>query len=192
MVLVVIGLYIATTHDRWRWKRTLLWSGGTVLVLVAVGLGVVIAIEEWNSSQPRKMSEFWGLRLGATRESTIAMKGEPEHRLEEGAIWVYAREGGHYHVGFQNEGIRYVLFDFPRHPSQTGPTDRDRTAEALFARFGEPSFISIAKGRRSRLLNFARFNMVFRLANDQIATVGIYDPALGPIRYEEEAAKTAR
>jgi multisubunit Na+/H+ antiporter MnhB subunit len=44
VVLVVIGLYIATTHDRWRWKRTLLWSGGTVLVLVAVGLGVVIAL----------------------------------------------------------------------------------------------------------------------------------------------------
>jgi hypothetical protein len=192
VVLVVIGLYIATTHDRWRWKRTLFWSGGTVLVFLAVGLGVLIAIEEWNSSKPQKVSEFWGLRLGATRESTIAMKGEPEHRLEDGAIWIYAREGGHYHVGFQNEGIRYVLFDFPRRPSQPGPTDADRSAEALFARFGEPSFISIAKRQRSRLLNFARFNMVFRLVNDQIATVGIYDPALGPIRYEEEAETATR
>ena len=188
LVLGVIALFIAT-KDRWNWTKLVLWS-----TVVLVGLGALGAAGWWTYSyieSPRRLTELWGIKLGASSSDVMFLKGAPTNNVDE-ETWQYeigtetSKRG--YVVRFKGGKVRFVAYYGERlfwGPSIPG-VSTFASATDIQQRLGEPSHVSSSEDRLSRWLSFDRWNVALLMTKDEIKGLAVYALQHGPIRFAKE------
>jgi len=185
--LGIIALFLAT-RDRWNWRKIVLWPICAVLVLSILG-----GIGFYVYNRPKPQTSFWGISLNSTAAGVKFMKGTPADSIDEN-LWVYKqtyssnREATVF-VRFQDGNVKGVVFSGSRssqEPALQGIKVNDNL-DKVIKKFGEPSYISRHQDELSRIYSFSKYNLVFWLTANKVTMYGIYNPALGPSRFREEA-----
>jgi hypothetical protein len=75
------------------------------------------------------------------------------------------------------------MYNGPRIPSVRSYD----SPEELNAKLGQPAFISKSKDGLRRIYSYDKYNIVAEFKAGKISALGIYNPALGPMRFKEES-----
>lgn len=185
--LGIIALFLAT-RDRWNWRKIVLRPICAVLVLSILG-----GIGFYVYNRPKPQTSFWGISLDSTEADVKFTKGTSADSDEN--LWVYNqtysnsdREATVF-VRFQDGKVKGVVFSGGgsyREPPLQGIRANDNL-DKVIKKFGEPSDISRQQGELARIYSFSKYNVVFWLTANKVTMYGIYNPALGPTRFREEA-----
>jgi hypothetical protein len=186
--LGTVALFIAT-KDRWNWKKIFLWPLGVIF-----GLGIVGGLYQQYEDRPRKLKELWGVSINDSAGDVKFNKGEPTTRDKD--VWVYRPYEtieGDYVVFFKNDRVRSVMYFGPMYnaPSLHGVGHYDSPQE-LDKKLGPPSYVSHTKDELSRIYSYEKFNIVVHFSEGKMSGLGIYDPAMGAFKFNEESDKTAK
>jgi hypothetical protein len=80
-LLGAVALFIAT-KDRWNWKKILLWTGGILLVIPAIG-GLATYTYMLYEDRPKLQTEFYGLKLGEKFQDVVFRHGKIERETTQ-------------------------------------------------------------------------------------------------------------
>ncbi|MCD6682096.1 MAG: hypothetical protein LT102_15875 [Burkholderiaceae bacterium] len=165
-------LFIAT-KDRWRWKRLVVWSVGTLTAVVTLTGGALWGYNAWED-RIRPIDEIGSIRLGMTRGDVLFFKGKPAEEVE--GDWVYREESGSiaYRVSFTEEKVDSVLAlgESVYLPRFYGISFFSGTRD-LELRLGPPDFVATSADGLSRMLHYRSLNLTFGYKKDRLEVVGI-------------------
>src|SRR4051812_22535231 len=159
-----IALFLAT-KDRWDWKKIVIRTGISAVLLVAIG-GLALWSYLTYEERPKPLETFWDLAPGMSRAEVKFRKGEPtdtgkanEKDTDPPYLWVYrVRDGkGWYVVTFKADTVRLVGF----HGSPLGgPYVRgvhsSTNPDSLVETFGKPTHVSNSADGLERMYSFER------------------------------------
>jgi 4-amino-4-deoxy-L-arabinose transferase-like glycosyltransferase len=186
VVLATVWLYIST-RERWRWKRIAVWAGVFVVAPV-VSLGAWIGITKYIETRPEVQSELWDLAVRMNPDEVLFRKGEPSHRTAD--FWVYEDAGRHaYVVYFRQDKVRAIVAYTKSDSGHLLPTLQGIGSWSdqgdVTAKFGAPTLVSVSKDKSKRMLNFARYGVVFQLERNAVSASGVFDPETGPLKFAD-------
>lgn len=198
VVLGLVWLYVVT-RDRWRWKR-ILRNAGLALTLPVVGLVGWLGYLKWDESRPRVEASFWGISMKASLDEVTFSKGKPTHIVEHSCetgmapcpLWVYEEDSKAHLVKFLKGKVRMVeaITATGREyslPSLQGLSNFSKPSD-VNDRFGAPDATSVMHDKTRRLESFGTYGVFFSYEKDRVVTLGVYDPALGPMQYRYQSA----
>lgn len=191
LMLSLVALFV-TTKDRWDWKKISIWIGVSAFGVPALLGTTWFAYTEYKQRlQPQ--TEFWGVPLGATEGEVKLLKGTPM-LINDHGTWLYDSEGegqgqeGPYGIRFKDGKVWWIAYLREKTAYSPGLVGVDSNAnyKKIVQLLGEPSYISISEDETSRALSYKKLNVFFKLTKDQIETLGIFDPEVGPFRLNKE------
>src|SRR5437870_5530507 len=93
-----------------------------------------------------------------------------------------------YLVAFRGDEVRRVGYVGTN--SERGPQLHDirigASLEQVSGRLGTPTHVSIAEDELSRIVSYSHLNSYYDLRQNQVNEVGIFNPKLGPPKFEKE------
>ncbi len=186
--MAAVWLYLST-RDRWKWRRIALISLGSIVVFFAA-LYAWIEINSYVSNRPTSQTEFLGIKIGMTKGDVIFIKGQAKVDKDDEDFWVYESGDVAELVRFRDGRVRYVIGLSKTGESYSIPTLQGisgySTPADVEKKFGKPDFISIQDDQTRRLWNYNSFGLIFRFHKGQVDSVGIFNPAGGPVRFPKE------
>lgn len=186
-IALSILLLFWITKDRWNWKKLITRS---TLIILVVGVSITSAIWGYKTFQERAVSqtELFGIKLDQTQSDIKFIKGEPD-QVEEN-LWVYNNvdDESNLIILFRDNNIKAIFSQGEcincNKISGLGIGD---TYDAVIAKFGQPTNISISKDQLKRLLSFSKYNVFFAFRKQRVYRLGIYNPVYGEIEFKEES-----
>ena len=194
ILLSVLALFVAT-KDRWNWKKIIFIPPLVVLPLI-LGLFGIFSVAEWVKERPKKLEEFWGVPLRASKADVLFLKGEPdvmgdprpskdgERTLEQ---WSFSDDRFAVRVGFQEDTVWYVMLESTS--TSVSPTiaglKPGASLEAVEAKFGEPSEVSHSSDELKRVICYADFQVCFAFEKNELNVYGAFDPEFGSLVYAD-------
>jgi hypothetical protein len=186
-VLLGIIILFISTKDRWNWKKIILWPI-TVLVGLSILLGVGYYIYQSISNRPKLQTTFWDISLNSTKGDIKFLKGEPDKQSDD-KNWIYSKGGESIiQIGFDNNKILFIIYKGHNlnAPSLLQGIYIGTNYDKIIKKFGLPSYMSISLDELRRTLSYDKYNLVFSFKENQLYAYGIYNPALGPVKYKNE------
>jgi hypothetical protein len=164
-------------------------SFGTIVVIFAT-LYAWIEISSYVSNRPTHQTEFLGLKIDMTKGDVLFIKGQAKVDKDDEDFWVYESGDDMELVRFRDGRVRYIIglskskerYSVPTLQGMTGYS----TPDDVEKKFGKPDFISIQDDQTRRLWSYNSFGLVFRFTKGQVDSVGIFNPAGGPVRFPKE------
>ena len=197
LILAVTLLFLAT-KDRWNWRKIILWPnliGTTLAILGVASFYFYSVVSDW----PQVQTSFWEISLDSSKEDIRFKKGEPTIFSYE--RWRYVVDINaiddtiaSYDIIFKDKKLWAVMY-FQHLSSRSGKPTLQKigvgtTLEQVIEKFGSPSHVSNSKDDLMRIISFEKYNVVFRLEQNQVYAFGIYNPALGPLEQPTLIGKT--
>ncbi len=178
--LGLILLYIYT-RDRWRWRRIILWPLGFFLLAGTIG-GIWFYADQVIDRRPQKITEFWGIKLGASRADVLFLKGEPSAKRSNNnwSYKPYSSLSDVYTVYFKEDRVSSILFTGTGGPTVRG-LDVYASPDQMNLRFGPAPDISRSKDDLYRSYSFPTYNLALIYGRGKLDSYGLYDPITGPL-----------
>lgn len=184
-ILAIIVLFIAT-KDRWNWVKILLWPLGGLLAMAVAFWGY-----QTIQNRPRPETEFWGIRLGATKSDVKFLKGVPTQAYDNDQKWAYifkdsSGQNDQYVYLVQFKGDRVWVVGYISHPTagSFGPGVHGiyigDSLEEVVETFGKDYHMETDKDGLRRLFSFEYYRLFFELEKNRVQSYGLYDPELAP------------
>lgn len=191
----IVGLY-AATKDRWNWKLIAKWGFTlpvSVLAIFALGIWIYSTYEE----RPTSQKSFEGLKLSSTPADVRFLKGEPMAKHSTEDRWVYDAHSGSSQpedavvlVQFRDGKVRYITY-WANERQIVNPYllgfSIGSEYDAVIKKLGQPNHISTSADGLNRLLSFDKYRTVFEFEQGKVRTYGIFDPSMGPMKFNKEA-----
>ncbi len=188
LCIAAVWLYLST-RNRWKWRRIALLSFGTIVVFFAA-LYAWIEVNSYVSNRPTLQTDFLGLKIGMTKGDVIFIKGQAKKYQDDEDFWVYESGDVAEFVRFRDGHVRYIIGLSKSGERYSVPTIQGisgySTPEDVEKKFGKPDFISVQDDQTRRLWNYNSFGLLFRFQKGVVDSVGIFNPAGGPVRFTKE------
>ncbi len=184
--LGMVALYLKT-RDRWNWRHILCYPILAIVgisTVIVVGYGVKYAVD--NRVQP--LTQFSGIKLTDTREDVKFKKGMPAEVSQNGEVWEYKDEGGNLllRVSFRGEKLRIVFYggDCAYCDNFFG-LGIGSAYDDVIAKLGQPSFTDTSPDSLMRISSYEKWNLIFYFTQGKVIGFGMYNPALGPVKFKK-------
>ena len=186
-------ILFAVTKDRWNWRKIAKWLLGAPVLILSITAISFYLYDHWEE-RLRPQSEFFGIHLRAVQADVKFAKGEPTV-VEKDGYWAYhvgttaSKDSAQYLVLFKDARVRSILYSTDGseiiNPYLLGFSHGDEYASVL-KKLGPPSFVSVSSDELSRMLSYDSLNAIFVFRASRLETYGIFDPAHGPMRFNNE------
>ncbi len=187
-----------STKDRWNWRKIIKRGGVTILVLIILGGGGFTAliyqhqISEYFSTgsiinldaSPKKYEEVWDIKLGASQEDLLFLKGIPSSKTSNKdpneKVWFYKQEyGDNWIVDFdKNDKVSQVLLYkiYMTSDIKINGISYGSTLKTLVNKLGKPSRIIVSKDKLRKFYLYDQLNNKFVLEKAKVVAMGINKP----------------
>ena len=194
---VFLGLIFLfhSTKDRWNWKKIMKRSGISILALLVLGSSIAAYfnfqsdIEAFfsnseavaNLNTPKVHDEFWGVKIGASQDDVLFLKGKPN---KKGKVTTNSRETRwQYKEKYQDEE-HIVYFDVNKKVDAVrmfGGGYRDclnricfhSTIERLNRLLGKPTKLKKSANKLFWIYNYAKYQTQYILEKGEVDAIGI-------------------
>lgn len=172
-LLLSIVLLVIFTRDKWNWKKILLWTLGTPIVIGLLWGGGYWAYLKYQN-RPRKINEYWDIKFGMTREDVKFIKGAPKYEDSESLI--YETYSSTHEILFSTSTKKaWLIFCTAGSCDDLLGIGTWDTTEKLEKKLGDPSKIVVSKDGFKRTYFYNDYNVIFELRENRVKEIGIRD-----------------
>ena len=204
--IIALAILFLKTRETWKWKKIGLVAGALLVILPAFATLSLFLWQQWED-RPQRQTRLWDIALGDSEADVTFKKGKPTVFAGEKADptrWNYVlNESGEtvanvdaggivneaYSIKFVNHRVRFVEKLFGNMPliKNLGGVGGTSSVEEIVKVLGPPDNISRSPDEARRLYSFARYNVAFAFEKGVMDVEMVYNPALGPVRFDPEA-----
>lgn len=169
-----------TTKDRWSWAKGGKRLGLLVLGLCVLGSGYWAYDANKDKFLPKKpYEEFWGVKLGASMEDVIFLKGEPTNQYDASedrdAVFIYSATPGKWMIFFNKQGEAMLIVQYAQgyEYSKLYGIGFGASVQKVLDTLGEPDEIVVRDDGKMRHYLYKSLNTRYGLEQGKVVGLAI-------------------